>query len=77
MLEPDERLTRVQQERDLYLRILELGGQRELEPFLKEALALIVEVTRAQQGYLELRDLDRAGAEPAWWLAPAACRPVD
>lgn len=38
----------VRLERDFYLRLLELGTQRELEPFLKEALALVVEIAGAR-----------------------------
>ncbi len=47
---------RLVRERDLYRRLLDLGGQTELEPFLKEALGLVVEVAGARQGYLELRN---------------------
>jgi Nif-specific regulatory protein len=53
-------------ERDLYRRVLELGRQTKLDPLLRDALALIVEVVRARQGYLELRTDD--GASP-WWIA--------
>ena len=61
-----ERLTR---EHALALRLLELGQQRELEPFLRESLALVVEAAEARQGYLELHDdTDIAGA-PRWWIA--------
>jgi transcriptional regulator with GAF, ATPase, and Fis domain len=60
---------RVQRERDLYLRLLELGAQEELESFLREALGLIVDVSGARRGYLELRAGDSDGAEPAWWMA--------
>ncbi len=52
----DERLDEVQRERDLYRKLLDLGHQTEIEPFLEEALALIVEVTGAQRGYLEILD---------------------
>lgn len=45
-------------ERDFYRRLLELGGQDELEPLLAQALQLIVEVTAAEVAYLELRDDD-------------------
>ena len=38
-------LEHVQRERDLYRRLLELGGQDELEPFLESALRLVVEMT--------------------------------
>ena len=49
-------------ERDFYLRLLELGSRTDLEPFLEEALALVVEVTGARQGYLELHEApDDAG----------------
>ncbi|MFQ5666265.1 MAG: sigma 54-interacting transcriptional regulator [Candidatus Binatia bacterium] len=62
-------LAKVRQERDLYLRLLNLGGQDELVQFLRDALALIVEVVAARRGYLELRD-DRNGTDhPRWWIA--------
>ncbi len=60
---------KVQRERDLYLRLLNLNQQRELEPFLREALALIVEVGEARQGYLELHDEDNGTNGPQWWIA--------
>jgi Nif-specific regulatory protein len=47
-------LEKLRLERDLYRRLLELGAQTELEPFLKEALALVVEIAGAKQAYLEL-----------------------
>jgi Nif-specific regulatory protein len=59
-------LVRITRERDLYLRLLRLGEQEELEPFLREALTLIVEAVSALHGYLELHD-DRGG--PGWWIA--------
>jgi Nif-specific regulatory protein len=59
-------LARVSRERDLYLRLLHLGEQVELEPFLREALSLIVEAVSALHGYLELHD-ERGG--PGWWIA--------
>lgn len=43
-------------ERDLYRRLLELGGCEELEPFLREVLALIVRASQADKGYLEFHD---------------------
>ncbi len=52
-------------ERDFYRRLLDLGGQEEIEPLLDEALALIVEVTGAKTAYLELYDND--GGEPRFW----------
>ena len=41
-------------ERDLYRRLLELGERDDVVPFLEQALDLVVEVTRAKRGYLEL-----------------------
>jgi Nif-specific regulatory protein len=61
--------TRVRHERDLYLRLLNLGAQNELEPFLRDALALIVEMARAHQGYLELHAEENGSAERSWWIA--------
>jgi Nif-specific regulatory protein len=65
----DESLDLRQLQRDyaLALHLLELGKQRELEPFLREALGLVVEVVAARQGYLQLHD-DRPGGE-GWWIA--------
>src|SRR5947199_6285177 len=65
--DPDE-LIRVRRERDLYRRLLDLGRREEPEPFLREALGLIVEVTGAGQGYLELHDDDHTGTT-RWSLA--------
>jgi Nif-specific regulatory protein len=52
-------------ERDFYRRLLDLGGKDEIEPLLDEALALIVEVTGASTGYLELYDDD--DNRPRFW----------
>jgi Nif-specific regulatory protein len=54
---------RVRLERDLFLRLLELGESEDLRPFLEGALALVVEVTSAKKGYLELR---RDAPAPFW-----------
>ncbi len=61
----------VARERDLYRKLLELGGRREIEPFLREALELVVEVTGARQGYLELEDIDERGRGGRWFMAHA------
>ena len=53
---------------ELYIRLLRLGEQEELEPFLREALALIVDVAGAEQGYLELYARD-AEADDGWRIA--------
>jgi Nif-specific regulatory protein len=64
--EPDT-VVRARRERDLYLRLLELGAQKELEPLLREALGLIVEVAGARQGYLEVHD-DEGGEGRRWCI---------
>jgi Nif-specific regulatory protein len=58
---------RLRAERELYRRLLELGHQTEPEPFLRDALGLIVEVADAKHGYLEL--YDEGEDEPRWWMA--------
>jgi Nif-specific regulatory protein len=64
-----DELERISAERDLYRRLLDLGGARDIEPFLQDALACIVGLTAAQQGYLEIReDADDAERGP-WWMA--------
>jgi Nif-specific regulatory protein len=52
-------------ERDFYRRLLDLGGQNEIEPLLDEALALITEVTGAAMAYLELHEEE--GSVPRFW----------
>jgi Nif-specific regulatory protein len=53
-------ILRLRRERDLYLRLLRLSEQNDLEPFLRDALELIVEVTGAEHGLLELHDPEDA-----------------
>ncbi|HUE39150.1 MAG TPA: sigma-54-dependent Fis family transcriptional regulator, partial [Candidatus Binatia bacterium] len=60
---------RIRAERDLYLRLLSVGQQDDLAPFLEEALALIAEVAQARQGYLELFDEEEDAGTPRWWMA--------
>lgn len=66
-----DELARVRRERDLYLRLLELGRETAIEPFLQEALLLLVEMTGARQGYLELVDRSEPDGEPraVWFRA--------
>jgi Nif-specific regulatory protein len=47
-------------------RLLDLGRERELEPFLEEALRLIVEILGVHHGYLELND---EASTPQWSIA--------
>jgi Nif-specific regulatory protein len=60
---------RLRQERDLYLGLLGLNDREHPEPFLDEALGLIVRVLGADQGYLEVFDTNEG---PTWWRA-AGC----
>jgi Nif-specific regulatory protein len=61
-----EDLDRVESERRLYLRLLDLGRLPDIASFLREALAVVVELGNATRGYLELHgDDDRA----EWWAA--------
>jgi DNA-binding NtrC family response regulator len=65
MAAPRTEIERLRLERDLFLRLLELGTRDDLRPFLEDALRLVVEVTSAQKGYLELR----AGKREPFWIA--------
>lgn len=49
-----EDISRLRLERDLFLRLLELGSREDIEPLLSDALALITEVTGAKKGYIEI-----------------------
>lgn len=60
---------RLKAEHDLYLHLLNLGRQKEILPLLREALALMVEVAHARQGYLELSDDVTPSDTPRWWIA--------
>jgi Nif-specific regulatory protein len=59
-------LNKLRRERDLYLRLLDLGSVERPEVLLRDALALIVAATSAKQGYLELHD---EHGEVEWWFA--------
>jgi len=60
---------RLRRERYLYLSLLGLGAQSEPESFLKEALALVVEITSARNGYIELHDPRDEGEASGWSIA--------
>src|SRR5688572_10329047 len=64
-----QELDQIRRERDLYLRLLELGGLTKIESFLGESLKLVVELTGAQNGYLELRDSRDTGENDGWFLS--------
>jgi Nif-specific regulatory protein len=61
--------TRAEQERDFYRKLLELGQAEEIKPFLTDALALIVQLTGARMGYVELRTDPDDANEPPFWVA--------
>ena len=62
-------LERLRTENDLYRRLLDLSGEHDVDRFLREALLLVLELTGATRGYLELRrETDRPG-QPVWWLS--------
>ncbi len=54
---------------ELCLRLLSLAHVEEIVPFLRGALQLIVEVTQAQHGYMELHHDDDSADTPRWWMA--------
>lgn len=65
--ESTSQATRAEQERDFYLKLLELGHAEEIKPFLAEALALVVQLTGARMAYVELRtDPDDRNEAPFW-----------
>jgi Nif-specific regulatory protein len=70
----DSEALRLRRERDFYRRLLEIGAASDPEPFLAQALELIVGVTGARQAYLELRGDDEDVVEPAWGAA-RGCSP--
>jgi Nif-specific regulatory protein len=64
-------VVRIRGDCDLCLRLLSLGRVDEVVPFLRGALELVVEVTCARQGYVELlHDEDGSATQtPSWWIA--------
>lgn len=62
-----ERAARLELERDLYLHLLELADQAELGPALEVALDLVIGVTSAERGYIEL--YSDVTAEPEWSIS--------
>jgi Nif-specific regulatory protein len=79
-LDPQLELARLRREKRLYQRLLELGTQTRLEPFLAEALEIVVEVTDAAIGYLEIYDPTDARGVPisiTHGVAPADARQLE
>ena len=59
MPEPERDVDLLRAERDLYQRLIELGGHDRLEAFLDEALSVVLDLTGAKKGYLAVET--RAG----------------
>jgi hypothetical protein len=59
---------RVERERDLYLKLLDLGRQNDLGAFLEEALRSIVRIVEARQGYLEIYTDETVEDTSRWWM---------
>src|SRR5262245_24683830 len=68
-VDPRQELDQIRRERDLYLRLLDLGALTEIESFLGESLKLVAELTGAQNGYLELRDPRESAENDGWYLS--------
>lgn len=67
---------RVRAERDLYRRLLQLGQHSEIDPFLRDALALIVDAVGARLAYVELQP-DATRARSLRWFAAHAMEDAD
>jgi Nif-specific regulatory protein len=63
----DARESRLEQERDLYLGLLDLNAETDREAFLSRALSLVVGAVGAKQGYLEL--FGSGGDDASWYQA--------
>ena len=66
---PGVEVERLRRERDLYLRLLGLAEKHDLDVLVAEALGLIVDVTGALHGYLELRREAEDTGERRWSVA--------
>jgi Nif-specific regulatory protein len=63
----DGDVARVRRERDLYRQLTLLGEQADLESFLVDALAAIVEITAAAHGLLEIYEDRDASGQRRWF----------
>jgi Nif-specific regulatory protein len=64
-----EASTRLRSERDLYRKLLDLGAERDLAGLVEQALALVVDVTGAERGFLEFEDTGNGGSDARWCRA--------
>jgi Nif-specific regulatory protein len=65
-------LARLERERDFYRTLLELGRADDVRTFLSRALELVIDITGAVKGYIELYDrdeIDHPPPTPHWSLA--------
>jgi len=66
-------LAKFARERDFYRTLLELGKADDIRTFLTRALELVIDITSAVKGYIELYDADELDhplqPSPQWWLA--------
>lgn len=62
---------RLRRERDIFRSLLRVGARESIEPFLAEALEVLVRATGARRGYIELHELDerRDDSAPRFWMA--------
>jgi Nif-specific regulatory protein len=68
----ESELARVQRERDFYRTLLDLGRADNVRTFLSRALELVIDITRAVKGYIEVYDkdeIDHPPTQPHWSLA--------
>jgi Nif-specific regulatory protein len=68
----ESELDKLQRERDFYRTLLELGKPDNVKTFLSRALELVVDITGAMKGYIEIYDrdeIDHPSPTPHWSLA--------
>ncbi|MCA9624387.1 MAG: sigma 54-interacting transcriptional regulator, partial [Myxococcales bacterium] len=63
------RIERLRRERDFYRQLLQLARATDIKALLDEALAQIVALSGASQGYLEIGHRDDGDRPSPWWLA--------
>jgi len=56
MADTSSEVTKLRRERDLYLRLLDLGRENDVEDLVRQALEIIVTTTAASRAYLEIND---------------------
>jgi Nif-specific regulatory protein len=66
MADDESEIEQLRGERDLYKALLDLDAAEHVDSFLQDVLALLVTVTGARVGYIELRDLQADQREPQW-----------